>query len=362
MKDRIHSADAGIDPLADPGFRKPGFAERIGEMFFGFSRPFECIQIEVTSICAGRCLYCPQAAQATSWRSMHMEAQTFANTWPLLRKSKRAHLQGWGEPLLHPRFFDFQSLAARAGCLTSTTSSGLVMDEARAEHLAGCGMDLVAFSLAGTDEKSNDARRGVPFAKVCQSIRMLRRAIAVSRQPQSLELHLAYLLLADRIEAAARLPDLMDELDVEMAVVSTLDYLAAPAHSELAFAPGERDKIAKAREILTKAAEKAEQSGRLLHFALPGNAQAHQGCRENIGRCFYVAATGEISPCVYLNVPGSDAIDRRRVFGNVNTTTPIEIWKSPAFTKFRKNLLAGDPEPVCQSCPKRLEIDTQDLE
>lgn len=357
MEKQAHAAVSTADPLASPKFRGPGLAEKIGEALFGFSRPFECIQIEVTSVCAGSCVYCPHAAQAQSWRSRHMDAETFARLWPLLRKSRRAHLQGWGEPLLNPRFFDFQALAAKAGCQTSTTSCGMVMDEAKAEKLASCGMDLMAFSLAGTDDISNSVRAGVPFERVCQSIAALRKAVNACRRPEPLEIHLAYLMLADRMEAAARLPELMDELDVEMAVVSTLDYLAAPEHRSLAFAPDDADKMEKARDILSLAAEKAEKSGRLIHFSLPGRDQAQGGCRENIGRCLYVAASGGVSPCVYLNVPGNDPAEKRRVFGNVRGTDPIGIWKSGDFTAFRRNLLAGKPEDVCLDCPKRLERD-----
>lgn len=284
-----------------------------------------------------------------------MPAATFARLWPLLRKSTRAHLQGWGEPLLHPRFFDFQALAAKAGCLTSTTSSGLSMDAEKAERLATSGMDLIAFSLVGTDAETNSARAGVPFEKVCASIRSLRKAIQDNKQNQPPEIHFAYLMLADRMQAATRLPELMDELDVEMAVVSTLDYLARPDQRELAFWPGDYEKIKRAREILQEAAARAEKSGRIIHFALPRNKTATSGCRENIGCSLYVSASGDISPCVYLNVPGSDPVEKRRVFGNVVEDNPLDIWRKPEFADFRKKLLAGQAEAICIRCPKRLE-------
>ncbi len=282
-----------------------------------------------------------------------MDDSTFARLWPLLRLSRRAHLQGWGEPFLHPRFFDLQALAAKAGCKTSTTSCGMVMDEARAARLAACGMDLIAFSLAGTDEASNAARQGIPLARVRQSIDMLHRAI--KQAGTGPELHLAYLLLADRMEAARRLPELMEELDVGIAVVSTLDYLACGEHRELAIAPEETVKIETAREILTVAAERAEKAGRVIQYALPGQVQAKEGCRENVGRCLYAAANGDISPCVYLNVPGSDPAEKRRVFGNALDEDPVTIWKKPDYASFRKRLLAGEPDAVCLRCAKRTE-------
>ena len=41
-------------------------------------------------------------------------------------------------------------------------------------------------------------------------------------------MHLAYLLLPSQLAAVKRLPELMEELDVHCAVVSTMDYIASP--------------------------------------------------------------------------------------------------------------------------------------
>ena len=359
-----------LDPLADPSFRAPGFLERLREAFLGAQRPLDCLQVEVTSRCAGRCTYCPHTTEAAAWKSRHMPDEVFAALWPLLRGSQRAHLQGWGEPLLHPRILDYVALARKAGCAVSSTSCGLRMDAELARKLAQSGMDLLAFSLVGTDEASNDARAGVPFSRVCESVRQLRAAITEAGRPsegEPLEIHFAYLMLADRMEAARGLPALMDELDVEMAVVSTLDYLALPGQAHLAFAPHETEKIDAARKILESVAAEADERGRIIHFALPGpDAVADAGgCRENVARSCYVDADGGISPCVYLNVPDNglgagtgEALrgeGRRRVFGDVRAEEPWEIWGKPEFKAFREALVRNAPDSACLVCPKRFE-------
>lgn len=343
------------DPLANPLFRGPGWLERLAEAFLGQNRPLDCVQIETTSVCSGACVYCPHTTQRKAWKSRHMSREVFASLWPLLRRCRRAHLQGWGEPLLNPSFFDFQAQAAKAGCLTSTTSCGLKMDADLAARLANSGMDLIAFSLVGTDSESNAPRAKVPFERVCESVRLLREAIGNSRREPALEIHFAYLLLADRIGAVSRLPELMDELDVEMAVVSTLDYLAVPGQRQLAFYPEEREKIAQAGTVLEKAAAEAGRSGRIIHYELPGAEPAGGGCRENIGRSLYVDAEGQVSPCIYLNVPGSDPVEKRRIYGNSLQKEPLAIWKEPEYQEFRRKLLSGEPDAVCLRCPKRFE-------
>ena len=221
-----------VDPLRSPAFRV-GFWKELGESLLGAPRELDCAQIEVSSACPGRCLYCPHTTDRERWKSRHMQAETFARLWPLLRQSRRAHLQGWGEPLLNPRFFDFAAFARRAGCAVSTTTCGLRMDEDIAGNLVNSGIDVIAFSLAGTDESSNAPRAGVDFARVLEAIRTLQR-VRRAKNGVHLEIHLAYLMLADGVDAVRNLPRLMDELDIHAAVISTMDYIPAPGMEALA--------------------------------------------------------------------------------------------------------------------------------
>lgn len=344
------------DPLGNSAFKKSGFLENLITTVFGIQRPLQCLQVEVTSACMGKCVYCPHTSQKEHWRTRHISAEIYSRLWTLFRHSQQVHLQGWGEPLLHPRFMDFVRFAKKAGCDVSTTSCGLIMKEELAFQLAESGMNVIAFSLTGTDEKSNRSRANVDFTQVCKNIQLLREAL--DRKKSSLEIHLAYLLLADQIEALEALPELIKTLGIDCAVVSTLDYLAHEKDRKIAFMPEDVENIERAREVLTRISKKVEQNGKKLHFALPGHhlTPHENGCRENIRKTLYVDAEGDVSPCIYLNVPGSDGSEKRRVYGNVLKEDPLEIWKKADFVSFRKMLVAGKPEQVCEKCPKRLEI------
>lgn len=350
------------DPLNNPAFRTSLWQE-LRDAFLAPPRPLDCVQIEVTSACPGRCIYCPHTTLTDMWRSRSLSAEAFAALWPLLRRSRRAHLQGWGEPLLHPRFFDFAAFARRAGCQISTTTCGLRMDEATARRLVDGGLDVVAFSLVGTDPASNDARAGVPFERTVEAVRTLQR-VRKARGGVHLEIHIAYLLLADRMAAVARLPELMDELDAHAAVVSTLDYIAAPGQEALAFAPPltseAKAKRDAARDLLAKAAARARAAGRGFHYALPGPVPLPV-CRENAARTVYVDADGTLSPCVYLNVPAAvppgHPGDRRQTFGSVLERDAWDLWNDPAYADYRARLCAVEPPLPCRACPKRHEED-----
>ena len=340
------------DPLASPAFRAPGFGELL-QTLLGARRPLDCVQVEVSSVCPGRCVYCPHSTRAGVWRSRHMADATLAALWPLFRQAGRVHLQGWGEPLLHPRFLDYAAFARRAGCRVSSTSCGLRMDEALATGLVDSGIDILAFSLAGTDEASNGIRTGVPFARVCEAIRTLQ-TVRKARLGVHLEIHIAYLLLADRMEAVLDLPELMADLGVHAAVVSTLDLVALPEHAALALAPHETEKRAAAKDLLEKAAARAAALELGFHYALPGPSPA-PGCRENVARTLYVDADGALSPCIYSNLPTDEALPERRILGRANESDPFQTWKGPRFEAFRNALTQGRPELPCVDCAKRFE-------
>jgi hypothetical protein len=169
-----------------------------------------------------------------------------------------------------------------------------------------------------------------------------------------LSLHCAYILLADRMEAVLALPDLASQLGLQASVVSTLDYIAAPGQETLAFAPHEADKIARARDLLEKAATRAARLGLGFHYALPC-PEPGGTCREHVDRSLYVDAEGALSPCIYVNVPVEDEDARRRVFGNANEMDAFACWQGEGFAAFRKALASGRPEPPCVHCAKRFE-------
>lgn len=331
-----------------------GIWESLRELLLGVRRPLDCLQVEVTSCCPGRCGYCPHTIMRDRWMSRDMDMETFGLLWPLMRRSGRVHLQGWGEPLIHPRFFDMVSQARKAGCSVSTTTCGLPMDEEMAKNLVESGLDILAFSLAGTDSRTNASRRGVDFERVCRAVSLLQ-AVRKSRMAVHLEVHFAYLMLASNLEAVRGLPKLMQNLGVHAAVISTLDFLAGPEWQDEGFALHETEKLGRASVILKETEAEARRLGLGFHWALPNPWATGRTCRENIARSVFVGVDGSISPCVYLNLPISSPDPNRRVFGNVRDEDPLGVLEKQDFRRFRDVLAAGSPDSACRDCVKRFE-------
>lgn len=352
------------DPLHDPLLEAqnllPGPLKRFFARLDSKPRPLQHIQVEVTSFCPGACAYCPRGILHSAWQARHMQDKVFAALTPLMLRSRRVHLQGWGEPFAHPRFTDYVHLARKAGCAVSTTTCGLVMNKALARRVVESGMDIVAFSLVGTDEKSNGARKNVPLAGVERAVRLLQKAKKDmgSALPH---IHFSYLLLADRLEATLALPGLMESWDIAECVVSTLDMPVLPEHWEWAYKPNENDKIARARDVLERVSADVAEKGRSLRFCLPGKKTGI--CREDVDKSCYVDAEGYLSPCIYLNVPFREEMfkqktlleQKRLVYGNILDTDPVRIWDMLDYRDFRADLAHGATPPTCLTCPKRYE-------
>jgi MoaA/NifB/PqqE/SkfB family radical SAM enzyme len=332
--------------------RGPGVWETVKELLLGRRRMMDCVQVEVSSRCHGRCVYCPHTVFQDRWHGRDMEMETFERLWPLMRQADRVHLQGWGEPLLQPAFFEMTALARRAGCAVSTTTCGLGLTDATAAAIVKSGIDIIAFSLAGTDNAANAGRKGVSFEQVCASVQRLQSARRAGNGVH-LEIRFAYLLLASCMESVRRLPQLMQRLGVHAAVISTLDYLPHPGLEEEAFLPTKPQQVEQAAAILAETAAEAQRLDIGFHYRLPSWDNPVDGCTENVGRTLFVSADGTVSPCVFLNVPASAADNRRRIFGNIRDTDPLGIWEEPRYKAFRERLAQGDPDSLCLACPKR---------
>jgi len=353
-KTKEASDDAKKKPedLSYPSLRGPGIWESLKELLLGRPRTFDCIQVEVSSRCAARCGYCPHTAMKDSWLGQDMAMETFVRLWPLMRCTGRVHLQGWGEPLFNPDFFEMVSLARRAGCNVSTTTCGLQITAKTARRIVDSGLDIIAFSLAGTDSASNASRHGADFDRVCAAIAELQR-VRKERGGVHLEIHIAYLLLASNLDAVRGLPLLMQRLGVHATVISTLDYIPRTDLASEAILATDTAKIERAEAVLSETAAEARRLELEFHYALPDAAAPGNRCRENISRTLFVSAGGLVSPCVYSNVPASVADPDRRVFGNLSEQDPLDIWAREDFCRFRDALSTGRPQMPCRSCPKR---------
>ena len=325
--------------------------------------PKDWIQVEVTSSCNAACSYCPRTVYGRNWQDRFMPLETFERLMPSLRRTSLAYLQGWGEPFLHPDLPAMIRLAKTAGCKVGTTTNGMLLTGERILQVMEAGLDILAFSLAGTTPACNDtARAGTSLSKVLEKMDLVRQ-IRESGQRDTPQVHIAYMLLRSGLKDLDGLPRLMADHGVSQAVISVLDFEPGIALSQEVLAPRTEQARHALADRLTALQKAGADLGVTIHTpCFDPNGVQGTVCSENIERALFIAADGAVSPCVYANLPvdevgcvrqGHALSYRRMTFGNVIDQPLPVIWRTKAYADFRNSLAAGRPVEICRDCPKR---------
>jgi MoaA/NifB/PqqE/SkfB family radical SAM enzyme len=344
-------------------------------------RPFEAFQIEVTSRCNLRCVMCPVTVLAERWPAIDLPWETFERIAAAFDRVKWAHLQGWGEPLLHRRIFDMIARAKGAGCRVAFTTNGTRLTPSAAERLLELGLDVLAVSIAGASAATHEAiRAGSDFAKLLENLRGFL-GLRAARGATAPKVELLFLMTRTNLAELPAAVELAARLGADELVATNLDYVITPELDELrAYSLSPDARVL--RETIDAARAVAREKG-LAFRPYPLQAREMAVCDLNPLKILFVSADGWVSPCVYTAVTGQREFPRfhdgqtleipSERFGNVNERTLMEIWEMPAYRAFRRQFaerllgaaqmavggaraaaaveIVPAPEP-CRSCPK----------
>jgi MoaA/NifB/PqqE/SkfB family radical SAM enzyme len=328
-------------------------------------RRFNYFQIGVSSRCTHACKMCPRTVFPEGWSSSDMTLETYGRVAEHFPTVRNVYLSGWGEPLLNPRFGEMVRMAKDVGCAVGFTTNGALLDDGTMAGLVDDQVDLVSLSLAGAEAATHESVRiGSDFTGITGKLARLNRMKKRSRSEKPGVL-LLYMMFKDNLGELSEGVRLAEKLGADGIVATNLDYVWNTVMDELrAFSCGEAPR-SPINEI-NEAESLAERLGvNLVTFSLEmGRAGL---CSEDPLNNLYVSEDGEVSPCVYLNLPmgeiprvfcGERAVTPRLGFGNVNEKGLMEIWNGEDYASFRsqvENIKSGVaaslPEP-CWTCYK----------
>ncbi len=331
--------------------------QRLSKLFLPF---LDWIQVEVTSHCSAECVYCPHTVYRKTWHASHMSIEIFKKLSPAFRRTDLAYLQGWGEPLLHPRFFEMVRIAKECGCQVGTTTNGLLCAGQTAERMVMEGMDVVAFSLAGTTDHQDGIRLGTHLKAVLKAIRLLDEHKKKRGSPLP-EIHVAYMWLRSQLDGIKELPTLLEGMGINEVVVTTLDFLPHRSLAAEVIHARNGNEETLLRRIASEVAEDGEKRGLKIAFRLVATHRPPGICTENVTRALFVSSRGLVSPCVFMNMPvpendgtgeGGLHAPGSLVFGDINNQSLSRIWAGKAYRTFRGDHARGRFAPSCSGCPK----------
>lgn len=341
------------------------WGSRAAEFFSNLMMPsLDWVQVEVTACCNAACTYCPRTVYQKAWQAQHMPLDLFRRLIPAFRKAELVYLQGWGEPLLHPHFFEMARIAKECGRLVGTTTNGMLCTDDAAEQMVGEGLNVVAFSLAGTTDDQDEIRRGTRIREVLKAIRLLAECKRKHESPLP-EIHVAYMWLRSQFDRIKDLPALLEGAGASHVVVTTLDFVPrrALAAEVLHAASAEEENFL--RRIASEVVEDGERRGLKIAFRLISTFRAPGECTENVTRSCFVSSHGLVSPCVFRNIPvrepepageGDLRAPEGFPYGDLNSRGISSILAGKTRKDFLNDHARGGFPPSCAGCPKLVTL------
>lgn len=253
------------------------------------------------------------------------------------------HLQGWGEPLLHPEISLMIQKAKDAGCKTSITTNGALLTPELSEELIRQGLNTVAISLAGATKEIHEAIRcGSHFEQLVQNIKTLA-AMKEEMRAKTPKIVLSYIMTKGNIKELPEAVILAKGVGADELLAVNVDYVPGQRQDEM--------RIFSCKEMdaeYTTVIENAMSTAKAAKIALrvyPLITQEVIMCEMNPLKIISLSYDGCVSPCIYLNLPKKGLIPRifcgryheveKTCFGNIRSDNFIEIWERRAYEEFR---------------------------
>lgn len=255
--------------------------------------------LELTNHCNLRCTFCP--VNTTMRRAKgFMDPALFRRVIDDNPQFDFVLAFQWGEPLLHPQFFELVRYAAERGVRTMITSNGTHLDPDRRRSLLECGLERITFSVDG-DDATHRAVRGYDLARLREDVLTLRR---------------------ERDAAGSRL-----RIDVSMVVD------AATEHA-----------LAGYREAWRGAVDRVQAIPRLVA------ERRTAPCRELWRGTLVVLWDGRVTVC---------CVDSEGLLqvGDARSDRLVDVWNGDAIRRLRERHAARDFPPLCANCGEYAHAD-----
>jgi MoaA/NifB/PqqE/SkfB family radical SAM enzyme len=317
-------------------------------------------QIEPIGRCNLACRMCTVNERGDAVAELGLDR--FTSLLDQLPGLQELHLQGLGEPMLHPGFFDMVRLAVGRGIRVSANTNLTLLTERRARACVTSGLHTLSVSLDGATATTYEAaRRKASFGKVLRNLDRLVAERDAARSP--LQVRGVVVLMRGNLHELPPLVRLLHDHGVHALLVQRLSSDLHQPDLPARYIPIRRyvdeaelheDDRPRMAAVFDAARALARSLSFTLHLPkLPGATAASRpdGDRGR-GRCtwpldqLYLTAAGELLPCCMV------ATADRASFGNVFDPGEdlASRWHGPAAQSFRAALAGDDPPAVCRSC------------
>lgn len=319
------------------------------------------LQLEPVGECNLRCQMCPIQFRGDGrphGPPAFMDFNLYCRLLDEFPELEELHLQGLGEPLMHPRFFEMVERAAKRGIRVSTNTNLTLLTGKRAEQCVRSGLHTLHASLDAADPKVyEEIRPRASFTKVARNLAQLvkiRKDFASSHPA----IRLVVVIMRRNLESLPELVEFAAEHEIDEIFVQHLCHDFGEQSLPERYAPMrefiDAQTLLNADEksvidAFNRAQSRAIQLG--INLRVPQiRPTAHPPGTPGPQRCdwpwrgAYLSYRGDAMPCCMVATP--DRIN----FGNVAETGAFAVWNNAEYEGFRTALESDIPPEVCRSC------------
>ena len=293
------------------------------------------MQLEVTTRCNFDCIFC----SGRHMEQKHMDFELVKKAIDMFPHLKEIQMQGEGEPLLHPGFFELVKYAKKAGLYVLTTTNGSLLTDKKIMGLLDSGIDLVYVSIeAADDEMYKTIRRGGSYEKLISNV---RRFVEMRNKNgyHSPVIGFAITVMRNTGNMFEKIINLYNELGLDAGVKYNC-LIKVPFYT-----------VNYGEELNNQAFSRAEE--KLVYHEndqILIKNKVHRGPDpdyDNFSNCIW------LDHRISINVNGSclrcpfDKGDREFVYGNINTDSLEKIMET------KEKLIKGEiPQPKTLDCTR----------
>ena len=319
------------------------------------------VQIEPVGQCNLRCQMCSIQFRQDGppyGPLAFMEFEQFTRLVDQFVNVQELHLQGLGEPMMHPRFFDMVAYAGERGIHVSTNTNLSLLNDRRAERCVTSGLATLHVSIDGaTAETYERIRVRAHFERV---VRNLERVLAARERLGSKLPHIVLVVVVMR-QNLHELPELVRlayRWSTERVFVQHLCHDFGESSLPSHYRP--MREFVQAESLLNEdpqrvehyfgiAREEAKELGVDLRLP-PTQLHLHAPGTPGPSRCnwpwkgAYISYQGYAMPCCMVSTP--DRIN----FGKIVEEGVEKTWSNATYQAFRSQLASDEPPEICRSC------------
>ena len=302
------------------------------------------IEIELTNRCNLACVQCLRSRGLKPYALGDLSFENYQRILAQFPYLTHVGLNGFGEPLLHDRFFDVVAYTRRErpSCKITIYSNGLLIDADRATRLLDCGVKDLNISIdAATPLTYQRVRRGGRLEVVHNNI---RRLMQVRRETRARfpRVGLNFVMLNEN--EGELVPFVEQAADFGVDFINCISYASYDWGFRNCRAPESYR-----RELDAAAARMAQLGVRCKSFPSPDlswtDSRHGFDCGFFWGTSVRVAFSGDVT------LGCCSPFKENYSYGNVLQQPFSEIWNNTRFQRNRALALHGTPpNAICASC------------